>query len=130
MYVIISVTVFVINRGYRVNGRIISPIPHVPENILTMIDQYKREFIEFGTAQLPKFRPDDLDLYKERQLTRLLDEYGNKWVALQKTLNAKKQKIMKRPEMIEIDVLALQACFDEATLTIRNKFTAAYPLNL
>ncbi len=95
-----------------------------------MVDQFKQELIEFGTAQLHKFKPKDLDLYKELQISKLLDKYGDKWMGLNNILWAKRQEILQRPEATYIDGQILQTEFDKAVITIRNKFTKAYPLNL
>lgn len=95
-----------------------------------MIDEFKAELIEYGTSRIPKFKPKDLDLYKEPQVTNLLDKYGDKWMALSKALWAKRQEILNRPDAISIDGPVLQTEFDRAVVTIRNRFTAAYPVNL
>ena len=95
-----------------------------------MIDQFKAELIEYGTSQLPKFKPKDLNLYKEPQITKLLDKYGDKWMALNKAIWAKRQEILSRPEAIPVDGIIVESEFNRAMVTIRNKFTAAYPVNL
>ena len=95
-----------------------------------MTDQFKAELIEYGTAQLSKFKPKDLNLYKEPQVTKLLDQYGDKWMALNKALWAKRKEILSRQEEIPEEGLWVESEFNRAMVTIRNKFTAAYPVNL
>jgi hypothetical protein len=95
-----------------------------------MINEFKKELIDYGTAQLPKYAPKDLDLYKENDISLLLDRYTDKWVALHNVLRAKRKEILKRQQISSIECMDLQNEFELAVSTVRNKFTTAYPLNL
>ena len=95
-----------------------------------MINDFKKELIEYGTAQLPKYAPRDLELYRENDISLFLDKYTDKWVALHNLLRAKRKEILKRREINSLDCMDLQNEFETAVATVRNKFTTTYPLNL
>lgn len=95
-----------------------------------MINELKKELIDYGTAQLPNYAPEDLDLYKAAQISQLLDRYSDQWVALNNVLQAKRREILGRPEATEVDCLTLESEFERAIISVRNKFTTTYPLNL
>ena len=95
-----------------------------------MINEFKKELIDYGAALLPNYAPKELDLYKSLEISKLLDSYSDKWVALNNVLQAKRKEILNRPEITEVDLLTLENEFERAVVTVRNKFTSAYPLNL
>lgn len=95
-----------------------------------MINEFKKELIDYGSAQLLHYAPKELDLYKSIEISKLLDCYSDKWVALNNMLQAKRKEILNRPEINQVDLLTLENEFERAVVTVRNKFTTTYPLNL
>lgn len=96
--------------------------------MITMIDQLKKELLECGYSELPNYAPKDLDLNNTSRIDRLLDNYSNKWIALQELLRLRRQEIIKKTENISLDRRELQEELEDAIITVRKKFTTAYPL--
>ena len=96
--------------------------------MITMIDQLKKELLECGYYELPNYAPKDLDLNNTSRIDRLLDNYSNKWIALQELLRLRRQEIIKKTENISLDRRELQEELEDAIITVRKKFTTAYPL--
>jgi len=95
---------------------------------ITMINQLVKELLDCGYSELPNYAPKDLDLNNVSRIDRLLDNYSNKWIALQELLRLRRQEIIKRSESISLDRQKLQQELEDAIVTVRKEFTTAYPL--